>query len=376
MASSAAAQDQYAEDAGHKYKLTGLPDFRKFRELALGESPEWKQHYKDELTQVESKPPGDDSTSLNIIRVRRIMPQVPPVVLYDQFQDAKYRATWDENMIEGYNIVLLNKHNDIGYYAAKFPWPLTNRDFCNQRSWMEFTNGDYVIFNHSEPHSSCPVKKGFIRAKSILTGYFMQSYNNGEGTVLTYVTHSDPCGSIPHALLNFVMTKFAPKLLVKCEQYSEAYPKFAAGAYPPGYVCPWHTPKMDWDSKYLSPEQELKARAVAADEAAAQHAAAGPAERAPAAASADPGAHPVALGAPPALPLGGAACGPLVSLAPVAPIDAKYGVAVQQYRAVLQDAMDSVDRSFLREGRAPTTKEYIVRLKYVIEGIQKTALAV
>lgn len=360
----------FREEGGIRYRLMALPDFLKFREMALGESGEWKEHYKDDLTRVESRPPGDDSTALNIIRVRRVMPEVPPSVLYDQLHDADYRATWDDKMIEGYNITQLDAHNDIGYYSAKFPWPLTNRDFCNQRSWMEFTNGEFVIFNHSEPHVQCPEKKNFVRAKSILTGYFIQPWQNGVGTKLTYVTHSDPCGSIPHGVLNYVMTKLAPSLLVKCEEYSKAYPQFCAKKYPPNHSFPWRTPKVDWDGeRHASVKAATGAGSEEVEEAEST---AGAATLQPAGGLGKPtGAAAGREGFPLSVEYGATTNLP-VSLAPVAPIRGDDGLAIQQYRAVLQDAMNTVDRSFLREGRAPTTKEYVVRLTYVIEGIRVT----
>ncbi|EPY33910.1 hypothetical protein STCU_01856 [Strigomonas culicis] len=343
-------KELFAESGGHKYRLMTLPDFRRFRDLAFS-SEGWSTHFSDSKLTVQSKPPPDKSTGLNIIRAKRVMPTVPPQVLYDQLQDAKYRATWDENMLEGYNIVVLDAHNDVGYYAAKFPVFLSNRDFCNQRSWMEFTNGDYVIFNHSEPHNDCPPKKGFVRARSILTGYFIQPHESG-GNLLTYVTHSDPCGSIPHSIINFVMSKGATVILDKCEKYSLSYPEWTRQNYPPGHVFPWRTPKMDWDSTYLYPEDAEKAAAEKSEEPPATN------ELEPAAAVND---APNVAGEKRVDTVNMTA--PTLSYAPVAPPNEGDNLALQQYRATMQDAMNTIDRSFVREGHIPTTSEYIIRLK-------------
>lgn len=346
-------QKLYAENAGRRYKLQTLPDFRRFRDLATNSDPSWFQHYKDSMLIVESKPPDDSSSSLNIIRAKKIMPRVPPRVLYDQLQDSSYRATWDTNMIEGFNIVVLDPHNDIGYYSAKFPWPLSDRDFCNLRSWMEFTNGEYVIFNHSVEHADCPVKKNFIRAKSFISGYYIQPYENGTGTYLTYVTHSDPCGSIPKSIINFAMTKGAPRLLDTCEKRSEEYPAFAAKTYPEGHVYPWTTPKMDWDSPYLYPELvPLNISEEADTQPDVQR---------------DPSFGEVKNEATPK-----ASKGKVPSLVPLSELERKEPLEIQRYRLLVQESLDGVDRSFLVEDSVPTSRQYLIRLKGTLEGIRQT----
>lgn len=380
--------ERYAECKGHRYMLMTLPHFRTFRAMALSNDPAWTTHYSDDLLRVESKPPEDKTTALNIIRATRVMANVPPLVLYNQLHDAQYRATWDTNMIEGYNITQLDKHNDVGYYAAKFPWPLSNRDFCNQRSWMEFTNGEYIIFNHSEPHPDCPEKKGFVRARSILTGFYIRPNADGPGTQLIYLTQSDPCGSIPHSIINFAMTKGAKMILNNCEKYSEEYPAYAAKTYPADYVYPWRTPKMDWDSAYLYPEEVPPANTAAAGTGTSSS---GPPERKEdAAAASTSAAHAAHAGhddhhaptmaadekATPFLSDTASPSGTGLPLASIAPYRLTDTLSVQQYRSIMQDAMNAVDRSFLREGRVPTTKEYVLRLKYLIEGIRQTSVDV
>lgn len=343
-------EEKFAEHAGRRYKLMTIHDFRKFRELATNTNTGWSSHYKDKNLVIESRHPDDNSTTLNIIRARRVMKNVPPRVLYDQLHDASYRKTWDNNMIEGYCIVMLDKHNEIGYYAAKFPWPLSNRDFCNQRSWMEFDNGEYIIFNHSEPHSDCPVKSHFIRATSFLTGYYIQPHEDG-GTMLTYVTHSDPCGSIPKSVINFVMTKGAPRLLDMCEKCSEAYPAYAAERYPPGHEHPWTTKKMNWDSKYLYPEDVPSSSEAKHQDPSVVN-------------SKGPDGEELLFVT--------RHNEPSPSLVPLPVGASRDTLVIIQYRELIQGALDAADRSFLVEGKVPSTKQYILRLKSFLEGVRQT----
>ncbi|KAG5499426.1 hypothetical protein JKF63_07989 [Porcisia hertigi] len=366
-------EERYAECKGHRYVLMTLPHFRAFRDLALSADASWTTHYSDSVLKVESKPPGDSSTNLNIVRATRIMKNVPPQVLFDQLHDAQYRATWDTNMLEGYNVARLDSHNDIGYYAAKFPWPLSNRDFCNMRSWMEFTNGEYIIFNHSEPHPDCPERKGFVRARSIFTGFYIRPIPGETGTQLIYVTQSDLCGFIPHSVINMAMTKGARMILDNCERSSEEYPAYAKKTYPADHVYPWRTPKMDWESPYLYPEDVP----IGPELATAHH----QQEQQPDTYKGSPDKEKGDVrsgdqGGVPFLSTGAAVSSTQLPLASVAPYRVTDLLSVQQYRSIMQDAMNAIDRSFLREGRVPTTKEYILRLKYMIEGIRQTTVGV
>jgi hypothetical protein len=54
--------------------------------------------------------------------------------------------------------------------------------------------------NHSVVHPNAPEKKGFVRAKSILTGYLVREVEGG--CTLTYLTQTDPMGWIPNWLTN------------------------------------------------------------------------------------------------------------------------------------------------------------------------------
>jgi hypothetical protein len=399
----------YVESCGERYKVARLPDFVKFRTFALSQDQGWTEAYKKEGILVESRPPeatGDEKpTGLNIVRVNVDMPTVDPQLLYDSLHDPDYRKSWDQNMLAGFNIVQLDERNDIGYYAAKFPAMITNRDFCNLRSWMEFTNGEYLIMNHSEPHRDCPEKKGFIRAKSIITGYYIRPRAGG-GCSMVYITQSDLKGSLPHWLLNMGLTKMAPTTMKKLEECALNYVKWAEENRGEGFVGKWRTPKVSWDGEKPAPPPAALSASPAKQ--LAEQGAAGtgsgeergePEDEETIDLRAEEGARKTSEGRSSltggavsnemALQLqqqvedlkrqlqiaqsrGGGSYDSGLALAPVAPSRPDDTPAVQQYRALMNDAVNFIDRQYVQEGRIPTLREYLIRLHCVVEAMQRT----
>jgi len=177
-----------------------------------------------------------ENSDINTVKVRTIFKNIEALTLYDVFHDAEYRRQWDENMIDGHEFEQLDKNNDIGYYSVKFPAPLTNRDFVNQRAWRVKDNKSYVIKNHSVNYPPCPEKKGLIRARSLRTGYYLFALEGGN-TQLIYVTQTDTKGNIPSMVSNFVTKKFAPKIITKIEKAAQEYPAWKAKHNPESH--PW-----------------------------------------------------------------------------------------------------------------------------------------
>lgn len=119
---------------------------------------------------------------------------------------------------------MINKHTEVGYYSAKMPTPVSNRDFCNLRTWRaDSARKEYIIFNFSVIHKDCPEKKGFVRARSLKSGYLVRETEDG-GSEFYYYSQSDPKGWIPTWVINMLMTKLPPKILDKLHDVSVAYP--------------------------------------------------------------------------------------------------------------------------------------------------------
>ncbi|EDO39000.1 predicted protein, partial [Nematostella vectensis] len=218
-------------------RVAKAEDFEQFRRLS--ESAEkWALQYDRCGTKVYSK--ITDASTVKMIKVVAHFADVPFMVLYDVLHDPEYRRSWDENMIECYELCQLDCNNDIGYYSVKCPAPMKNRDFVTQRSW-KCSDSDFVIINHTVHHKAAHPKKGFIRGTSILTGYHVKAKNSG--CTLTYVTQVDPKGTLPKWIVNRVSGKIAPKVVAKLHKAAIEY-KSWKDLHQPSYK-PWLKPEQN-----------------------------------------------------------------------------------------------------------------------------------
>ncbi len=201
-----------------------------------------------------------------------------------------YRKVWDENMIEGKVISMLTPVDEVGYYAAKAPSPISNRgecalyvknilmlthsllssnhthvlyayaDFVTHRTFRAYTDQNkYIIFNKSTEHPDQPEDPNFVRGWSFRTGYQIKEHDRGctldymtqsgnmrfmlcvfvccRGFYLTLVpsllflfsfsfSPSDPRGWIPKWLTNSVTSKMAPSIIEKMTKAAQNYEKW------------------------------------------------------------------------------------------------------------------------------------------------------
>jgi len=201
-------------------------DFENFVK-ACDSTDNWKSVHEDAKVKVwEQK---SSNSSINIIRIWTQFEKVDALTLYDTLHDPEYRTTWDDHMVEGYNIEQIDSNNDVGYYSAKGMGTVSGRDFVNQRAWR-VKEGEYIIKNHSVITTKQPEKKGFVRAWSHMTGYLVRK--QGDGCTLIYYTQTDPKGWIPSFVVNSVTKNFAPKNIQKLEEHASGYNEWKAAHNP------------------------------------------------------------------------------------------------------------------------------------------------
>lgn len=92
------------------------------------------------------------------------------------------------------------------------PPPLKPRDFVLQRSWLD-TGKEQMLLSRSVEHKDYPPKKGFVRAKTYITGFVLRSRYPHSGCVMNYITNCDPQGKLPSWLVNKVTHTLGPRMI-------------------------------------------------------------------------------------------------------------------------------------------------------------------
>eukprot|EP01065_Artemidia_motanka_P028107 TRINITY_DN33340_c0_g1_i1.p1 TRINITY_DN33340_c0_g1~~TRINITY_DN33340_c0_g1_i1.p1 ORF type:complete len:500 (+),score=153.46 TRINITY_DN33340_c0_g1_i1:58-1500(+) len=228
---------------GVSFRIQCTGDFLDLRTLA-DEMDGWRLKHREPGIWAWDRPPPDDQTSFNMLKVFAIFPDVLPWVMYDALHDPAYRWEWDPNMAEGYNITQLDLNNDVGYYELKLPKAFSNRDFCNARSWRNINGSEFIVMNSSKPHPSCPPRKGIVRGWSFRSGYLVRPHGDA-GCSLTSVSHSDPKGWIPAWLINQFLTSRAPQQMRSLRAAATKYRRWK-DADPRRKGRPWVTPPQPW----------------------------------------------------------------------------------------------------------------------------------
>ena len=100
-----------------------------------------------------------------------------------------------------------------------------------------------MIVNHSVKHKDYPDKKGYVRAWSIRSGYFIQKCT-GEGcgpeggSEFVYVSCADPRGWIPKWVINSFYTSFVPGAVDKMYNAAKGYVEWKEKQDDPNFK-PW-----------------------------------------------------------------------------------------------------------------------------------------
>ena len=133
-------------------------------------------------------------------------------VVFEAIANLTIRKQWDSVFSE---LKVVNYEGENGaeilYMIIKSPVLIvTDRDFVQQRKmWKNFpTHNSHILHFISIDNPSCPINKKYVRAETIISGYYMQDDPDMPGhSILGVLSQTDIKGNIPHFLVN----KFAPK---------------------------------------------------------------------------------------------------------------------------------------------------------------------
>eukprot|EP00047_Mylnosiga_fluctuans_P001961 m.222574 g.222574 ORF g.222574 m.222574 type:complete len:295 (+) comp10788_c0_seq1:34-918(+) len=223
-----------------RIRVAGEKDFAEFKELLREDYPGFVLKAEKKERQVKVWAKEFEGSSIRLFKASAQL-AVSLLDVYDVLHDAEYRATWDEYMLEAKDLYRIDNNNDVGYYLMKWPAPLTNRDFVNQRSWfLSEDKSEFLIMNFSVVLKELPPRPKIIRAVSFLTGYHARA--TPTGCHFTYLTQADVKGKLPKWLVNVATSSGAPALLAKIQKATQNYGKWKA-KHKPDYK-PWLKPEQ------------------------------------------------------------------------------------------------------------------------------------
>ena len=133
-------------------------------------------------------------------------------IIFEAIANLEIRKKWDSVFSE-LKVVNHNGENgaEILYMIIKSPsFLVSDRDFVQQRKiWKEFpTKNSHILHFISVESPDCPLNKKYVRAETIISGYFIEDIpNQPNKSTLGIISQTDIKGRIPHWLVN----KVAPK---------------------------------------------------------------------------------------------------------------------------------------------------------------------
>ncbi|XP_065053640.1 phosphatidylcholine transfer protein-like [Rhopilema esculentum] len=144
-------------------------------------------------------------------------------VCQEVYMDLDYRKSWDSYVAE-----LKEVQTDdtfVIYWDVKYPFPLSNRDYCYVRKLRHFVhNGKdtWIILSRSYKVESIPVKKRAIRVEDY--HQYMVIQDDGFKNTKAYMHYYDnPKGMIPTWFINWAAKTGIPSFLMSMKLACESY---------------------------------------------------------------------------------------------------------------------------------------------------------
>ncbi|WP_210409359.1 START domain-containing protein [Leptospira fletcheri] len=144
-------------------------------------------------------------------------------------EDNAAYTTWLKDCKKSEAIRTLNSKEKYIYIWNGVPWPLDDRDFVVHSVFSQDKTTGAVTYTMRPAENVLPEKKGLVRGK--IKGYWKFS-PKGDEVEVTYQVHSEPGGSIPSSIANFVVVDIPYETLRKMKEKLEE-PKYKNAAPSP-----------------------------------------------------------------------------------------------------------------------------------------------
>ncbi|KAG0318156.1 hypothetical protein BGZ97_004255 [Linnemannia gamsii] len=147
-------------------------------------------------------------SALKEYKVLGSYPDLPVRYLLRAYTDLDLRKTWDKNMSSWQPL-----DNDRLHFVAKFPWPLSPRDYVYELRVQKFDNGVVCINGKSVVDDKMPEKSGVVRVDEFRQDVIIQPTEDGKGCNIWFGYFDNPKGNIPTSIINWAAKSGVPAFL-------------------------------------------------------------------------------------------------------------------------------------------------------------------
>ncbi|OMJ88285.1 hypothetical protein SteCoe_9783 [Stentor coeruleus] len=138
-----------------------------------------------------------------IIKAKILVNDTTPDDALFAIWNGEFRREWD-NVLQDFKVIeKYSENNDVIYFYAASPFPsiISNREFIQHRKYKKDQNGILIVYWSAE-RDDIPIPQGWIRANTIISGYYIKSVEGG--VELYFISQNDVKGKIPPNLINAV----------------------------------------------------------------------------------------------------------------------------------------------------------------------------
>eukprot|EP00003_Mantamonas_plastica_P016285 TRINITY_DN2718_c0_g4_i3.p1 TRINITY_DN2718_c0_g4~~TRINITY_DN2718_c0_g4_i3.p1 ORF type:complete len:1271 (+),score=381.45 TRINITY_DN2718_c0_g4_i3:206-3814(+) len=137
----------------------------------------------------------------------------PAWAIMNFMRDLECKKTWDELFERGEEIETVDDFCSVSRQCFYARFPADARDFVLLGTWKEDEDGTIMQVARSVQHPDCPEDPNYVRAHIFVAGYVFEPLDQ-DSSLVTYVVHMSPGGSVPQFLVNQV-SKQQPMSLAK-----------------------------------------------------------------------------------------------------------------------------------------------------------------